>query len=808
MPRAMDTSPTPPLPTDARRWPLRVLLIDNFDSYTFNVYQLFCQVLTMPPIVIRNNQMPWDALRDNMLPQIDAIVLSPGPGSPERPEDFGLCASVLAHASHIPTFGVCLGHQGIAAHFGASVIRAPEAVHGRVCRMEHTEDSIFQGVPSPCDIVRYHSLIVDEASLPECLVPIAWASDATCHGHRLVMALRHTSLPLYGIQGHPESISSAYGRVIASNFCQLALQHLQTPPNWPRWSQLARVHCVVPAAEPEATEVAPSSVTPTVTPPYLPHVTVLEHGWRDPEAVFDATVAGKPFAVWLDSARVQGSTRWSYMGSLSDTGFVLNYSVATRTVVRTTLGKDSTSHTRLKPGTTFFDYLQALPEQYTSVSILPAMHGDGAADLVHGDLPPFLGGLVGYFGYEMKAETLPGLEHHVHPPKSQNQQDQPDAHLVFLDRIVCFDHVAQRVLLVWLEKHDPATTATASPQQSTLWMEQMTRALAPISAVDPRTTSSAPTIPANALAQHFVPDMDRAEYQRAIAASLAEIQAGETYEVCLTTSFRARAEHRHVDPEALYKTLRRTNPAPYAAYLDLGSHGWVACSSPERFVAVAGSLGRHEAGASNGVVQEDAPRTVTMKPIKGTARRGATPEDDAWIVAALAGSVKDRAENLMIVDLIRNDLALIARRESVVVPKLMAIESYETVHQMVTTVQASLHPHLTAMDVLRNTFPPGSMTGAPKLRTVDLLHTRFEQGRARGVYSGCIGFLSYGTGAAHLNVVIRTVVGDRNGRSMSIGAGGAIVALSDPDEEWDEVLVKCASAAGGVAAYLAKLQSN
>ena len=318
---------------------------------------------------------------------------------------------------------------------------------------------------------------------------------------------------------------------------------------------------------------------------------------------------------------------------------------------------------------------------------------------------------------------------------------------------------------------------------------------------------------------------DRDEYVGDVSACQRAIDRGETYEVCLTNELRRTAVERSrvggdgevggsipappraPDPATLYSVLRRTNPAPYAAFLCFGGcdfggssdvssdplHDVVAvcCSSPERFLRLSSPAGG-DAASSSGVLE--------AKPIKGTAPRVQPLGCDADVAEAskLASSVKDRAENLMIVDLLRNDLGRVCAPGTVSVPGLMKIESYAAVHQLVSTVRGTKRAGVPSAACVATAFPPGSMTGAPKFRTVEIIDT-LEPG-PRGVYSGSVGYLSVpresaagdAAGAFDLNVVIRTAVvkpGLRGG-GVWVGSGGAITALSDPVGEWEEMTLK------------------
>ncbi|GAP33448.1 aminodeoxychorismate synthase component I, partial [Nocardia seriolae] len=260
---------------------------------------------------------------------------------------------------------------------------------------------------------------------------------------------------------------------------------------------------------------------------------------------------------------------------------------------------------------------------------------------------------------------------------------------------------------------------------------------------------------------------DRNQYLADIAECQRQLHLGESYEICLTNKLHMLFQ----DEDSLfYRRLRRGNPAPYSALLRLGDVT-VFCSSPERFLRI------------------ERDRTVTSKPIKGTAARDADPVRDAEIAAALASSAKTQAENLMIVDLLRNDLSRVCEVGTIKVDPYLAVESYETMHQLVSTIRGRLKDDVSALDCVRQCFPGGSMTGAPKLRTMEIIDGLETE--ARGVYSGALGYFGL-SGGTDLNIVIRTAV--RAGDSWTIGAGGAIVLDSEAEEEYEEMLLKAAAA--------------
>lgn len=462
----------------------------------------------------------------------------------------------------------------------------------------------------------------------------------------------------------------------------------------------------------------------------------------DTEAIFLACFSGSENAFWLDSAHAEpGLDRFSYLGDArGPLAEVVRYRVGAGQVeIQRHDGRHVASGT-------VFDYLTTQLNRIT---------------IEFPDVPfDFAGGYVGYLGYEMKADCGGAARHRA---------PTPDAQWIFADRVIVVDHVAERTHLI----------ALATPETLASGQDWLAATRAALTGLPDRPALPLLALPTDEPGVHARLTRGRDRYLADIEEILAQLRAGETYEVNLTDGVYIDQDCDGLD---VYRALRRSNPAPYAAFLRLGDTE-IACSSPERFLGV------------------DRARMVESRPIKGTAPRGHTPEEDEILRRALESDPKTRAENLMIVDLLRNDLGRVCELGTVRVPVLMRAETYATMHQLVTTIRGRLRPDVDAVTCLRACFPGGSMTGAPKLRTMEIIDELETE--ARGIYSGTIGFLALG-GAADLNIVIRTAV--RHGGRWRIGAGGAIVLDSDPEQEFHEMVLK-ASAALRAVTEIARRQS-
>jgi para-aminobenzoate synthetase len=691
---------------------MRTLLIDNHDSYTYNVFHLLAGVSGEEPIVVDNDAVSWRALERW---DFDAIVLSPGPGTPRRWHDFCVCDDILRY-SEIPVLGICLGHQGLGNVLEGDVRSAPEAMHGRLSRIYHEGSGLFEGIDQGFPVVRYHSLAITGMG-PDGNV-CAWADDG------VVMGIEHRRRPLWGVQFHPESIATEHGAKLVENFYALARQRKEPPVRATKR----------PQSTPRRARAAKAGISGTEL-----HMRTIP-GEPSTEALFERLFAAEEHAFWLDSA--DAPTRLaqsSYLGtSAGPDRCVLEYDVDAGAVHVHRAGGTATER-----GSIFEVLDRELAQRSLPTPSDPA--------------PNLLGGFVGYLGYECKADVGSTNEH---------SSDVPDAVLMLANRLVAVDHVHRRTHLIAIPAGDE--------EEAERWLDQAEATVADLLADPP--ADPAPTDPAfgepSGTHVGFRCGRGREQYLADIARSQAELAAGESYEVCLTDQISTDASP---DPFDLYRNLRRANPAPFAAYLKLGEVA-VVSSSPERFLSV------------------DRDRRVEARPIKGTTKRSSDPAEDAALKAELTSDEKTYAEHLMIVDLLRNDLGIVCEVGSVTVPELMVVEDYATVHQLISTVEGRLPADRSAVECTRACFPGGSMTGAPKLRTMEIIDD--IEAEARGVYSGAIGYFGL-DGTMDLSIVIRTIV-LRPGRT-TIGAGGAIVMQSDPVDEFDEILLKARAPMAAIA---------
>ncbi len=412
------------------------------------------------------------------------------------------------------------------------------------------------------------------------------------------------------------------------------------------------------------------------------------------------------------------------------------------------------------PHLLFLDSADRHPQRgrYSYVTAQPAdvvTRFDAAQPRVAGvaGLPPFQGGLAGLFGYQL------GERFERMPTPRTDEFGLPSLVLGRYGWVVSFDHAQDRAWLIGRPPHD-IIDLIRSPA-----VGHAPRAGLPVTATGGTGRGACPTSHPLPGFPNVTSNFTRAGYEAAVRRAVEYVHAGDIFQVNLSQRLLAPlTEH----PLELYGRLRERNPAPFGCYFDAGDFQIVS-ASPERFVQVSPD------------------GWVSTTPIKGTRPRGKTPADDAAQLRDLTTSEKDRAENVMIVDLLRNDLGRVCEFGSVSVPRVCEVETYRFVHHLVSEVRGKLRPGLTPFDLLRAGFPGGSVTGAPKVRAMEII-AELEP-TARGPYCGSVGWVGF-DGAMDASILIRTFTAGRGWLQFPVGGG--IVADSDPAAEYEETLHKAA----------------
>lgn len=875
----------------------RVLFIDAYDSFTNNIIALLETDLGVQVKSIKIDEPIPDFSK--FLQSFSAVVAGPGPGDPRNPEDVGWIRELwnLEEPDLLPVLGICLGFQSLVLAFGGTIDRLGEPRHGVVRRVRGHGESLFQGVDE-LETVQYHSLYASlgsgdknerigpydaqNSSLKYSdLRPLAWdyemdnATDKalSVNSPQVLMAVEHKSKPFFGVQFHAESIcSSDHARKVFEAWWKIARKWRRPCRGGEPTTILSRTTCV----DHKAAQNDPRDddqlleYSKTVDKMSIPSISIneiREGAMQHPNAqkylngnshlpafqshesrcsvrvttsIIDVGEATVPSicetlgltdgdAVILDSEMHIRSDvgEYSIIGVLSPDTLRLDYNVATSRVRRIHNGKTETIDLQYCGGS-ILTYLKFFIGQCKVENA-----GTGI---------PFWGGLMGFISYEACLETI-GINHSQTCTREDPQR--PDLSFIFVERSIVIDHIQQKIHVQTIKPYDQD------------WVDKTTLRLQ-----STRTTSQQMDNPNPFFANAQVSVPEAASYQSKVRACQSAIRAGDSYEICLTTQATIHTQKR-LPAWPTYLRLRSLNPAPFGVYVRLGKLTLLS-SSPERFLRWSRPKRSSTPNINNGFSHSEKTITCQFRPIKGTVKRRPDPNLPPLSLAeatALLATPKERAENLMIVDLIRHDLHGAVGSGRVHVPKLMVVEEYATLFQLVSVVEGSLtvkdcgdddngdignllhennnlatvdipddssmskksQPGKTGIDILSASLPPGSMTGAPKLRSCQILRTL--EPRPRGVYSGVVGYMDVG-GGGDFSVVIRSAVrwdrdtrqkhgeGDVNGcrgaftggdadtgveekpavgDDWSIGAGGAVTALSTEEGEWEEMLAKLRS---------------
>jgi len=722
----------------------RILFIDSYDWVECPISLAHLVRLTITGCqvhLITNDSIPFEQL----LPAI--------------PSDVGLIPQLwtLPEEHLLPIFGVCLGFQSLGLALGGRLRTMRVVKHGMISHVEHTGCNIFQGLSADIKATRYHSLCIDVdagRTHPD-FEPLAWADDGLENG-KVLMAARHRTKPFWGVQYHPESIcTDGGGGEVIQNFWRLALEWMESKQRATPGQALSPLMPDFLRQTWPQTRSIPKRLEPrhnwsvsytTLKYPNMPIPQVCEMLGVD---------AVDSHFVLLDAPAKSG--RWAIMGALKSDTLSVRYTLPDDHLI-VQHGDQNPTHEVLPSGMSIWAWLSNTMSE--RILLRPG----------HSNVP-FWGGFIGYLSYELGvAELGIPLKH-----RSRGKDRHPDVNLVFVERSIVFDKDLDCAYIQSLIPEDQCWLQ----EMRTRLEEMRDRIVHPpddVQALSSRISYSSKEV--------YVPKVEECQYH---------LSVGSSYELCLTAQSKLYIPcSAHLSSWRLYKRLRSSNPAPHAAYFRLGPTTLLG-SSPERFL------------------RWDRSGHCELRPIKGTLRKVIIDEEgkkhymqreDADEL--LGRNVKERAENLMIVDLVRHDLGgVISAADGVQVEKLMVIEEYETVWQMVSVISGTVRVDGGGWEVLRRSLPPGSMTGAPKKRSVELL--QHLEGEERGVYSGVCGYWCVG-GGGDWAVIIRSCFRyhatrrdaranneDDGEEEWTLGAGGAITALSDPTAEWEEMCVKLSS---------------
>lgn len=872
LPDPMDFFSIPNGPNESdRKYNVSILVIDHYDSFTYNLCDMLAQLTTEPPVVVAKDAIDAAGGTSSFFEQFDGIVLSPGPGTPQ--EQPPLSHLAISENPDVPILGVCLGHQLMALAYGATVDRAPTPIHGqdhRIVQKELWEDddhddtnndndndqgqseiksasstsrypSLFHDLPSSFRVVRYHSLCAYD--LPKKLTVTAKSRDDVVQG------IQHETYPHYGVQFHPESIGTENGMMLLENFVRVVQQLKddkqiveETDANGSGQEKYKEPSGPIISSQPSSSTVSPSDSQTSSRFRVMVHRLSLSSSAVSPLRVFEKYYAHQSHTIWLDSSSYHtGRGELDILAAPSRPDDIVEYHIDDHD---DNSGDDILSRLEnelfdggrhsVVTSSTNIGWVNIEKDEPVLEWVQESDAGVTVSSSVAEDIPfHYRGGFLGFLGYEVRHDTqryLQQLEGGVlnndgvdddtmgqNRKKKENQRDEegetrvPTAAFFLARQSMVYHHPTDTWYLIGLAEDDNDI------EENLAWMKTIDAELKKHTTKIESSKDQTPSPPSkHSQKSHqspieFVPNRSKETYENDIAKCHEYIKKGDSYELCLTNQLEARISGANVSTFDLYRIIRQVNPAPYSSYFrwniaskDIddqqkvadvpSSTSLVICSSsPERFMSVSR--------------QQPHPETPSYlraeaKPIKGTCARvmphngvclsDAEIREDDRRARSLELSMKNRAENLMIVDLLRNDMSRVCKTGTVHVSKLMGIESFATVHQMVSTIRGTLSDSCNSIDLLRASFPGGSMTGAPKMRTMEIIE-ELEENVERGPYAGSLGYLSV-NGCMDMNIMIRSATVTPSEKkdewNVSIGAGGAITALSDAEDEYDEMLLK------------------
>lgn len=712
---------------------MSILLVDSYDSFTYNLRDLIIRSTNSHVITIHNDsydlENEFEKLELNtLLDSVTAIVIGPGPGSPNNPSDIGIIPYIFKNYTSKPILGICLGFQILCLLNGCSIDYLKNPIHGQIHSIDIIDHStIFKNLPNSIDSVRYHSIFVNNKNLSNSIKPLAYYYNNNIEGEKILMAAQHIKYPHFGVQYHPESICSDFGKELIQNFWNLAIIDSSN-----KKIKIISNDKHLISSIPLIKEFIPNSNFK------FQFESLSNDNNLDVLNLCDLLKSFNYDILLLNSASSPG--KWSIIGlPINNHSEIITHSTEDPSIIKLSKwnSKINSSSIKLDDNNDIFKFLaNYMSKNYYS----PLIENDELKSC------PFLGGLIGYLSYEE------GSFINLKKLSKRTFSNIDDTKLCFIERFVVISP-NNNIYLISIKENDNSFLLTLKNQLSNI----------PSISVEPLDLQS--------LKQNSKITLPNKEkYFDTFHKCQNYLHLGDSYELCLTYNTVIQIPN-NFNSWDIYKALVKKNPSPYSAYINFNS-SMLLSTSPERFI----SWNKN---------------SCQMRPIKGTLKK--TNDINYEKACKLLKIPKEIGENLMIVDLIRDNLLFLL--DKINVSKLMSVEEYETIYQLVSVIDGEFTNEFKGIDILKNSLPPGSMTGAPKKRSVEILQDLEEQER-RGLYSGICGYWSVNDNA-DWSVIIRSLFSyhdDLNNESgfntYRCGAGGALTVLSTDQGEWDEMLIK------------------
>lgn len=688
----------------------KILLIDNYDSFTYNVYQYLLD-LQYDVISVRNDMITIEEIEQMNL---GAIFISPGPGNPKSA---GICLEVVKKfAGKIPIFGICLGHQIIGEAFGGNVVHAKELFHGKTSKIISNKLGVFRDFPDEFIATRYHSLIVEKETLPDCFEITCQTEDGE------IMGIKHKSYEIEGVQFHPESIMTEQGMRMLENFLQRIHMEKQeikiknNPINVISYDSLKNV---------EKIGILQYAKAEKLDSDFLDVYMALREEYGNAECCLFDSVKGPQ----IDC----GS---SYIGLFPQFDLIVNdhkMKIETKSqYIREKFGKnlkeiyDEDNQEYVLKDMCFSDIFPVFSEMFKQ-------------EKRHGYISNFSNGLMGVFSYEYL--------HYIENIKDKNKRvlGFPDIHLRYFSCIIQYSPIDKEMLIFQNVYSDLKVCELNIAELLDKYRDviESTREEEKLSKIE-----------------YIKSNVKEEMYYGKVKTAKEYIKNGDIFQIQLGRRLHVK---QNINPFAVYQRLRKLNPSPYMFYWDTGEYQLVS-NSPELQLRV-----------ENG--------DVIIRPIAGTSKgKGKTKEEAEFLRKDLEDNPKEQAEHIMLVDLARNDIGRVADVGSVNVSTLMKSEEFSHVFHLISSVEGKVSQNINTMKLFESTFPAGTLTGAPKVRAMEIINELEDE--ERGPYGGAMGFFDF-NGNIISSIIIRTIL--RMDSDLYLHASAGIVADSKDYLEWQEI---------------------